>query len=220
MHEKLTEGKLAQILEAGICEFASKGMEKASMRAIAKRAGTSVGVLYKYYSDKEALFLACVRRSTGRLEQALKEVLEDPDDRLLPCAERVIRVLQRHAAEHGNDIRMYHEITSGRNSSRAAALAGEIERVTAELYTAIIKKAQKEGHVREDMDPGMFAFFFDNLLMMLQFSYCCDYYRERWKLYGAGGRQPDDGQVRRELLKFMESAFTFEQSEIRHHEDL
>ena len=61
MHEKLTEAKLAEILEAGIHEFAERGMEKASMASIAGRAGISVGVLYKYYSDKESFFLFSAR---------------------------------------------------------------------------------------------------------------------------------------------------------------
>ena len=65
------------------------------------------------------------------------------------------------------------------------------------------------------MDPRLFAFFFDNLLMMLQFSYCCDYYRARFALYG-GGSLPEEGLVERELLKFLESAFTTEQSQIPH----
>ena len=214
MHEKLTEAKLAEILEAGIHEFAERGMEKASMASIAGRAGISVGVLYKYYSDKESFFLACVRRSVGRLEEALKEVLVR-EDKILGYADQVICILQRHAAEHGDDIRMYHEITSVRNSRCAADLAEEIEKMTAGLYTDIIGKAQKNGTVREDMDPGTAAFFFDNLLMMLQFGLCCDYYRERWKLY-CGGDLPEDDMVREQLLRFLESAFTFSREDVPH----
>ena len=104
------------------------------------------------------MFLACVRGSVGRLEEALKEVLVR-EDKILGCADQVIGILQRHAAEGGDDIRMCHEITSVRNSRCAADLAEEIEKMTAGLYTDIIGKAQKNGTVREDMDPGTAAFF-------------------------------------------------------------
>ena len=62
-------------------------------------------------------------------------------------------------------------------------------------------------------DPGLFAFFFDNLLMMLQFTYCCDYYRERFRIYC--GAEPEDmnPSIRKEMLKFLESAFTFEEQD-------
>ena len=49
MLKKLTEEKLNEVLEAGIGEFADCGLHQASMNAIARRAGISVGVLYKYY---------------------------------------------------------------------------------------------------------------------------------------------------------------------------
>lgn len=57
----------------------------------------------------------------------------------------------------------------------------------------------------------MFAFFLDNLLTTLQFSYTCDYYRERFEIYtGINVDELDDEQVVTQLLKFIESAFTFE----------
>ena len=68
MLKKLTEEKQMEILEAGISEFADKGMKGASMSDIADKAGISVGVLYKYYSDKEDFFMACVRRSIHALD--------------------------------------------------------------------------------------------------------------------------------------------------------
>jgi hypothetical protein len=66
------------------------------------------------------------------------------------------------------------------------------------------------------MDPEMLAFFFDDLLMMVQFAGCCDYYRERFRLYCGGTPEEQEERLERELLKFLESAFTFEESEIVH----
>lgn len=206
MHEKLTGEKQSEILEAGIYEFSQHGMEKASMASIARRAGISVGVMYKYYKDKETFFLACVRRSISRLEQALSDVFEHTGN-LMDYTDRIIQVLQKHAENYSNDIMLYCEITSGRKKNYVSALAGEIEKDTARIYTRLIDTAQKSGAVRTDIDPGMFAFFFDNLLMMLQFSCCCDYYRERWKYYCRDQQIPDHDYVRKELLKFLSSAF-------------
>lgn len=49
-----------QILEAAMVEFDEKGYSEASIRAIAKRANTSVGNVYRYFRNKEDLFLACL----------------------------------------------------------------------------------------------------------------------------------------------------------------
>lgn len=61
----------------------------------------------------------------------------------------------------------------------------------------------------------MFAFFFDTLLMTLQFSYTCDYYRERLKLFCGDDIFGDDERMVKELLKFIESAFTFEHADVK-----
>ena len=51
MYKKLDETALEAILEAGIEEFARCGFQPASIADVAKKAGVSVGVIYKYYND-------------------------------------------------------------------------------------------------------------------------------------------------------------------------
>ena len=98
----------------------------------------------------------------------------------------------------------------------ARELAREIEGVTSRLYAGTIAAGQAAGDLRRDMDPAMLAFFFDNLLMMLQFAGCCDYYRERFRLYCGGTPEDQEERLERELLKFLEAAFTFEEAGIIH----
>ena len=204
MGKKLTAEKQRDILEAGIAVFADGGFHTASMAAIARQAGISVGVLYRYYSGKEDLFRACLRHSLSALEQVLEEVTAR-EESLLHRARRIIQALLSFSRAHPSHIRMYHQITASAGED-AARLAGEIEGVTARLYSACIARAQVSGEVRRDVDPRLFAFFFDNLLMMLQFSYSCDYYRARLALYC--GCEPDDQQMETQLLHFLVSAFT------------
>ena len=73
MYRKLDEAALGAILEAGIAEFARCGFQPASIAAVAKSAGVSVGVIYKYFGDKDAFFLTCVRHSLELLDATLQE---------------------------------------------------------------------------------------------------------------------------------------------------
>ena len=216
MGKKLTEAQREQILEAGIAAFAEHGLHGAGMAAIARDAHISVGVLYKYYADKEDFFQACLRHSLSALEEALAAVTAR-EDKLLRYAAGIIRALGDFCRDHPSHIRMYHQITTA-SGDRARALAEEIEAVTARLYTAYIAEAQAQGDLRRDMDPRFFAFFFDNLLMMLQFSCCCDYYRARMALYEGEGPW-DQERMEEELLKFLESAFTWERTDIVHRDE-
>ncbi|MCI8504905.1 MAG: TetR/AcrR family transcriptional regulator [Lachnospiraceae bacterium] len=211
MLKKLTEEKLAEVLRAGISEFAEHGFYHASMSVIAGRAGISVGVLYKYYADKEEFFLACLKTCMRDLDQALMDVAE-PKDCLMVYADRLIRGLQKYAREQRDCIRLYNRLAAG-GVPGGEKLVEKIEGLTARLYTGFIETAKRDGTVRRDIDARLFAFFFDNLLMMMQFSYTCDYYRERFRIY-CGKDMPDqDEYVRKELLKFFGSAFTIGQSE-------
>jgi len=64
--------------------------------------------------------------------------------------------------------------------------------------------------VRQDLNPRLFAFFLDNLLLMLQFSFTCEYYKERLSIYtGVNIDELNDDEIVNQLLKFIESAFTF-----------
>jgi AcrR family transcriptional regulator len=48
--------RLSRILDAAAHEFADQGVEAATIEAIAKRAGTSVGSIYQFYPNKRSLF--------------------------------------------------------------------------------------------------------------------------------------------------------------------
>ncbi|SPF37823.1 putative Bacterial regulatory s, tetR family protein [Candidatus Desulfosporosinus infrequens] len=65
----LPSEKQTNILNSCLEEFASYGFETASTNRIVNRAGISKGVLFKYFKDKESLFLYVC-------EMVLKQVVE------------------------------------------------------------------------------------------------------------------------------------------------
>ena len=214
MLKKLSEEQLERLLEAGVEEFARRGLAGANMRTIADRACISVGALYKYYGDKDGFFRACLDRSLEALDRTLAEVISQ-EAGFREYARRIIRALLRFSREHAGYVRLYCVLAAS-GGEEARRLAGEIEGVTSRLYAGAIAAGQAAGDLRRDMDPAMLAFFFDGLLMMVQFAGCCEYYRERFRLYCGGTPEEQEERLERELLKFLESAFTFEESEIVH----
>lgn len=208
--ERASEERKEKILEVGIEEFATKGYENANINVIAKNAGISIGLMYKYFSTKADLFVTCIQRGMEILDDAIDEIIAS-DDKLLVKAEKLIRTTCKHSQGNSNYIKLYNEITSEKNSEMAKVLAKEIEGVTSKKYITSIAQALAAGDVRQDLDPRMFAFFLDNLLTSLQFSYTCDYYKQRFEIYtGVDVEEMDEDQIVAQLLKFIESAFTFE----------
>ena len=205
MYKKLDETTLTGLLEAGIDEFAEHGLDKTVMSSIAKRAGVSVGVIYKYFEDKDAFFLACVDYSLELLQKVMEKVILNEND-IRMCLKNLVADLISAAGEHRNYYRMYHEITSGSCGKYAMQLASRIESISAEVYTELLTKAKAQGRVKLEGDPRLFAFFFDNLLMMLQFSFSCDYYRERMKIYCGAENASDPQAVGEAFVEFMSKA--------------
>ncbi len=68
---RLPEERPQQIIEAAFEVFGERGLAKARLDDIAKRAGVSKGTIYLYFPDKDALFVEMVRRIViTRIERA------------------------------------------------------------------------------------------------------------------------------------------------------
>ncbi|MDD7416539.1 MAG: TetR/AcrR family transcriptional regulator [Treponemataceae bacterium] len=192
-------------MNAGIREFADKGLTGASLNKIAKDAGLSVGVIYKYYEDKNSLFLACVHFGLEALTDLLSQVISHEDDFEL-CVKKIVNTVIQTSIDGSEINRMYNTISSREANIFAKELANEIEGVSAKVYKGLFEKAQKEEKWIKNADPAYFAFFFDSILMMIQFSYGCDYYHERLKLYCGEDAFENNEKMADQLTKFLLNA--------------
>ena len=205
MLKPLTKEQTDSILRTAAEEFADRGFAGTAISSIAKKAGVSVGVIYKYYAGKEDLFNACVAKSLGTMEEVL-DAAKNSGGSMLEMADVLITEAQNFAKENPEYIRLYHQITVSGSPAGKAQSAELIESATARLYEGFIKEASDAGTIRKDIDPAAFAFFFDNLMMMLHFSYACDYYKDRFRIY-CGDDAPDrDAFIKEQLMKVIGGA--------------
>ena len=212
MYKKFDESAIEHLLETGIEEFAHSGLDRANINVIAKKAEVSVGVIYKYYGDKDGFFLACVKHSLKLLDQVITEVASEEAD-LTKSIRILVDDLIEGARQHPNYYVMYNEITSGSCKKYAKELAREIEKTTSTLYASMIKKAQEEGNITAKGDPQLFAFFFDNLLMSLQFAFSCEYYKERMVMFCGADAAKEPEKLMDALVAFVMGALGIEVKE-------
>ncbi|TGK07788.1 TetR/AcrR family transcriptional regulator [Leptospira semungkisensis] len=202
--DKIPEEKRTRILSVAIAEFANRGFNNANTNIIAKKAGISVGSLYKYFDTKEDFFLTAVGYGINQLEKTLEQVLNDEND-LFGKIESILRIIQKHSRENQDIIRLYNEITAEGNSDLIRGLSSELESISAKVYTSLIANAKKSGVVGKEVDEKVFAFCIDNLFMTLQFSYATEYYRERMNIY-LGKDVDNDEKVVKGILSFIRRA--------------
>jgi AcrR family transcriptional regulator len=100
--------KHLKIVEAAAQRFRYYGIGKTTMQEIAQDAGLAVGTLYLYFSNKDALVVACAEEFAARHRQQAEEILNSqlpPDEKLRAYVvarfrqSEDTRTSSRHAAE-------------------------------------------------------------------------------------------------------------------------
>jgi TetR/AcrR family transcriptional regulator len=71
--DKFAEFKRRTILDAATAIFSTKGVKKATMRAIAEEAEVTTGSLYSMFGGKEAIYAELLAESLARLHIYVKE---------------------------------------------------------------------------------------------------------------------------------------------------
>ncbi|GAB5471540.1 MAG: TetR/AcrR family transcriptional regulator [Rhodospirillales bacterium] len=66
--EALRDLRREQILHAALTVFATEGLERATMRAIAAKAGCTTGAIYPLFGSKEAIYAALLSQSLEALD--------------------------------------------------------------------------------------------------------------------------------------------------------
>ena len=67
-----------QILDAALVCFAKRGFHQASMHDIAAEAGISVGLIYRYFENKEAVISAMADRHKKEISEVLERARQAP----------------------------------------------------------------------------------------------------------------------------------------------
>lgn len=204
---KLQEEKKERIIASAIHAFATYGYENANTNLIAKDAGISVGSLFQYFDNKEELFLTIVDYCSELLIAIFSEMIKE-EDSFYETIEKIVARIINVSRSNPDLVKLYYEMATPNKSEMTVHLVDKLERASSSSYEKLIKKGQEEGIVRRDIEPGAFAFFLDNLFVMLQYSYSCGYYKERFKLYFKGQEPEEDLVVIEQFMKFVKGTFS------------
>lgn len=144
-----------RILDAARTCFSRFGLRKTAMEDIAREAGLSRGTLYRYFSDKDALYGAVNERETRLF---LEEVVERASG-LDSLEEKIIRVLMA-AVGFLRENPMNAAMAATDPEAFAAAISTngrELLELAVGAVTPMVREAMEKGEVRSDLDPARAA---------------------------------------------------------------
>ncbi len=179
--DKIDAERRDAILSVALAEFAEKGFNGTSVNGLARKAGVSIGSLYSYFPSKEDLFLTVADMGHALLEKALSDI--DPEAGFFDNFGAMLRKARDYAKSNPELNLVYLDATTQGLRLLAERLSGSLEAVTVELYRKALAAAVAKGEIRRGVDLGAAAFCLDNLIVLFQFSFASDYYRDRLRLF-------------------------------------
>ena len=152
------------ILQAALDVFAEKGFEGAKTREIAKRAGVSETLIFRYFPTKEELYRTGLKELMDRhpIADDLKEFAEKKDDEGLLLA--ITKHIMAHGAEDPRLLRL-----AAFSALEKVAPAGEdtdAGRVTVRLSQYIRQRISEGAFIEVDADIAA-KLFVESLFMYI-----------------------------------------------------
>ena len=140
-----------QVLDAATACFRKHGFHAASMAQIAAEAEMSVGHIYRYFTNKEALIAGIMRRNLDDAQSAINQVLDEAQAQdlrtaLIDCACRSLDKIM-----HPDKVALMLEVRaeSARNAKLAAILHEADAELRAHLRTVLVRALEDDVSAEE-----------------------------------------------------------------------
>jgi TetR/AcrR family transcriptional repressor of uid operon len=140
-----------QILDAAILCFARSGFHLTSMHDISAEAGISVGLIYRYFQNKEAVISAMADRHKREIHDVLERA------RLAPTLFESLEILfTAHCCENSPQIQSAFVVDLYAEASRnpqIADLVRDVLQATMDGVTDLIARSPESGRAIHGLEP-------------------------------------------------------------------
>ncbi len=131
--------------------FLEEGVDGASLRAIARDAGTSLGMVYYYFPAKDDLFLAVVEDVYAALVAKMEQILGGSES----VEDKVRQLYQALSALTDDELKVVRLIVKEgiSSSQRLERLFERFSRGHVPLVLGMIVRGVQDGELRRDVPP-------------------------------------------------------------------
>jgi len=174
---KLSDEKRLFILNAAAQIFASEGYHHASISDICKNAGISNGALYKYFNNKEDLFLSILDYGIDLVKGLYRPF--ETNRPVLPTLNAIFTGIKRMSQDMGFIISIYLDMGTCVLNSFAEKKSADLEIVGRDFLTELLTNAVSRGEIKCSVDIRSTVYFIDNLIILYSYSTVSVHYRKR-----------------------------------------
>lgn len=187
---KLAPDVQTKILDAAANVFAEEGYHYASISNICRQANISNGALYKYFKNKETLFLAVVDYSVKLVETDLYQKYILNSQSLLQSVQNLLRGLVRFIDAHLDYMSIYCDLGSN-SMNRFAAVTAEKYRKVSSIYTIeMVAEAKKRHEIGSRIQNDVAAYLIDSYITLFAYSLVSEYHTNRFNSFFISNNDP------------------------------
>jgi TetR/AcrR family transcriptional repressor of uid operon len=150
-------GRAEELLDAAARCFAHGGFHATTVAEISLEAGCSPGLLYRYFTGKDALVAALVEREAGRTVAALKAVRDSTD--MLAALDRAA-IASVDGWDDARAAALHVQIVAEAARGGAAAVSESVRRTYTDIIDALagtLRVGQEAGVVDPELDAAATA---------------------------------------------------------------
>jgi AcrR family transcriptional regulator len=154
----LPPDKKQRVIDAALHEFSEAGYELASISKMVARAGIAKGSFYQYFESKADLFEYLLVDELGK--QKLAFVQAHPPaagSDFFATVEQMVHSGLSWALSQPRLARITEAVMTPSSDPDLRALAERFRRITQDVWTSMLRRAQEAGEVRDDVDLGLAA---------------------------------------------------------------
>lgn len=141
------------LLQAATDEFAESGLGGARMDGIASRAGVNKRLIYYYFGNKDALFLAVLENAYANIREAEKALhLQDHDPQT--AIRRLVEFTWHYYLRHPEFLTLLN--SENLHRARHLQMSGRIQEMNSpliQLLADVMERGRKDGLFRGGVDP-------------------------------------------------------------------
>jgi AcrR family transcriptional regulator len=143
----------AAIVDAALQVFGERSYGRATTAEIARAAGVSEPILYRHFTSKRDLYIACLEAMSGRLQATAESIIaSEPDPREWTFAIPRALDLLRKSAIYPSQMWIQALGEAGEDAELARYLRRHMREMH-DFAASIIRRAQEAGGVAPDRDP-------------------------------------------------------------------
>jgi TetR/AcrR family transcriptional regulator len=169
---KLGIARQNEILDAAAIVFANNGYHGANIPEICSQAGISVGALYKYFNNKEAVFIAILNRMGDLLANELYGKIQINQNSMLATIEDILKAMTYTPIfqQYRQYFILYLDIGSYSLNGFAESITDRFENIGREFYQNLVEHFKESGELRKEINTDHAAYFIDSYMTLYAYT--------------------------------------------------